>query len=111
MSDPMMGGQDPRQNLEANRSVMNPTDLNAMQQQGQISPDMSVRQFLENLGINVEGPAQQLVELQKKHMQNASPTGKMQSMAQGASPSIPQQGRRPEAETPGLEGLRQRLGA
>lgn len=105
-----MGSMDPTSNLEANRSVANPTDLAAMQQNGQIGGDMSVRQFLENLGIDVEGSAQQLVELQKKHMQNASPTGKMMNMAQGASPSIPQQGRRPMAETSGLEGLRQRLG-
>lgn len=82
MSDSMQGGQpDARQAMEQNRSLLNPTDAAAMAQQGKIRGDMSVRELFANLGIDVDGPATQLIKFSQKQMENAKMGKKMQSMA------------------------------
>jgi len=106
---------DPMQTLQNNRSVFNPVDASVMAQEGEISPDMTVREYFAKLGVDVEGPVSQLIDMAKDQMQKADPLNKMKSIAGGPTPGPkmgqpgigqpPQmpQGRAPEA--PGLGGL------
>ena len=98
MSDPMnaappMGsppmGQDP---VQANKSLFNPADASLMKQSGEISQDMTVRDFMQTMGIDVDGPVTQLFDAagpMSKQMQNKGGISKMQNIAQGAGPSAP----------------------
>ena len=98
MSDPMMNpmpgpkppmGQDP---VQANKSLFNPADASLMKQSGEVSQDMSVRDFMQTMGIDVDGPVSQLFDAagpMSKQMQNKGGVAKMQNIAQGAGPSAP----------------------
>jgi hypothetical protein len=93
MSDPLamlgkgspgmgMGGSNPTmQTIEENRSMFNPTDLASMKTNGEITPDMTIRQFFESQGLDVEGPVTQLVEWQMSQIQKADPLNKMKAIA------------------------------
>ena len=134
MSDPMagfkakfgkgMGGAGPSggpanptaQVMKEKQSFLNPSDMGAMSADGAITADMSIRQFLESQGMDVEGPVTQLVEWQMSQMENADPLNKMKAIAgQGGANMQPSgqppraggglpQGRKPPMGT-GLAGL------
>lgn len=98
--------------LRQNRSVFNPADLTAMKQEGEITPDMSIRDYFARLGVDVEGPVSQLVEMGKQQMQKANPLNKMQAVAggpkPGAKPGMGQPAPMPQGgppEAPGMQGL------
>ena len=104
---------DPMETLQANKSIFNPVDATMMGQQGEISPNMSVREYFAKMGVDVDGPLSQLIDAAKDQMAKADPINKMKSIAGGPAPGPkpgmgqpPQmpQGRRP-APAPGMEGL------
>jgi hypothetical protein len=112
MSDPMQGrppqgppqgpgGENP---IEENRSLFNPTDLAAMGQNGQLSPDMTVGDFITGvLKVPLDAPLPQLMAALKKQSDTASPMGKVQAMAgpqQGPPP-----GGQPASPPPGGGGI------
>ncbi len=99
--------------LKKNMSFFNPADLGLMKEEGFMQPGMKVKDVLMKIGIDPEGPAEQLVEFAKSQFGNADAIGKMNSIAQEPMPESPDgQGSAPvppqppeEASTPGLEGL------
>lgn len=97
----MGASQDP---LKKNMSLMNPMDLAAMKQSGDFGniKNMSVKEVLMKIGIDPEGPAEQLVEFSRKQVENADMVGKMQNIAADSQGEQP--GGQPPA-APGLEGL------
>lgn len=70
------------------RSLLNPTDRSMMQQDGTFNPNMSVNDFLKQMGVDPNGPVTQLTSLWQQQSQNANPINKMQSIA-GAPPAPP----------------------
>lgn len=73
-------GQNP---VEANRSVMNPTDLATMASRGDIRQGMTVRNFIEDvLKVPIDAPVQALAQATQKQAQNADPMKKMGNIAQ-----------------------------
>jgi hypothetical protein len=83
MSDQMFGvpGKDPIKN---NMSMLNSVDAAAMKGPMQQNIDnMSLGQFIESLGMDLEGPATQLVEFGKKQAENGSMPGKMKNIGGG----------------------------
>jgi len=128
MSDPRMPPQGMPQGappqgpspVMKNLSVLNAKDANLIGSSG-MSPDMSVRDFLAQQGIDVDGPVTQLVEMAKKQSQNANPMNKMRNIANdaglkpgGQPPTMP--GVKPMVAPPGqpapagMEGLLNKLG-
>jgi hypothetical protein len=105
MSDPMM---DPGARFEGAKSMLNPTDVSTMKQSGELSQNMTVRDYLGKFGIDVDGPVTQLVEAFKKQSQTASMPGKMGAIAGGPGMGQPQkpfpQGR-PPMVSGGLDAL------
>ena len=85
MSDPMAA-------LKSNRSMFNPTDASMMAQEGEITPDMPIREYFAKLGVDVEGPISQLIEMTKNETQRANPLNKMKAIAGGPRPGMPPQG-------------------
>jgi len=79
-------GQDP---IKSNMSMFNPTDLAAAKASGEYNSQMTVRQVFEKLGVDVDGPATQLMELAKKQTQNANPLTKMRNIAASGQNSGP----------------------
>jgi hypothetical protein len=88
---------------------------------GQVSPDMTIRDFFQKQGIDVDGPVTQLVDFAKKQVANANPLTKMRNIAAdtslkpgGGPPTMP--GVKPMQAPPsqpgpqGMEGLLNRLG-
>lgn len=118
--NPMSGGRQPSPIMK-NLSVLNPKDANLIGSSGQFSPDMTVRDFLAQQGIDVDGPATQLVEMAKKQSANANPMNKMRNIAAdtglkpGGQPST-MPGVKPMVAPPGqpapsgMEGLLNKLG-
>jgi hypothetical protein len=89
--------------MRKNVSIMNPADLALMKQEGQFTPDMKLGDMLAKMGLDVNGPATQLVEFIQKNVQNADPLGKMQNIAadsMGGEEQMP--------EDTGLESLMRR---
>jgi hypothetical protein len=89
-----MGPQGPGQNpMRAAESFLNPADLAMKSQRGEMRPDMSVREFLSGMGVDVDGPVSQLADKLRGQVKNATTPGKMETMAsmapQGA-PAAPQ---------------------
>lgn len=115
MSDMMQGP------VGKNMSIANPTDAAAMISTGQVNGNMTVRDYLGKLGIDVDGPISQLQQFAQKTMENASPMGKMRNISAdaalqpGGQPSA-RPGVKPMVQPPGkpspsgLEGLMNRLG-
>jgi hypothetical protein len=98
--------------LKGNRSVFNPTDMSMMAQEGEITPDMPIREYFAKLGVDVDGPISQLVEMAKGQMQKADPLNKMKAIAGGPQQGMPPQGQPPQApqgrvpqQAPGMGGL------
>jgi hypothetical protein len=84
MSDPMAA-------IQSQQSIMNPTDASMMGQNGEITPEMTVREYLAKEGIDVEGPVTQLIDMAKGQMQMADPMNKMKAFA-----GRPQPGQAPQ---------------
>ena len=70
--------------ITQNLSMLNPGDGAYMKQQGMVKEGMTVRELLTNMGIDVEGPVEQLTEFARKQTENAGGISKMQNIA--ASP-------------------------
>ena len=89
--------------VKKSMSLFNPMDAAAIKESGafQGMQDMTVRQafdaFCQKVGIDPEGPAQQLVEFAQSQVKNADMVGKMDSIAQASQGEAPEQ--------PGLENL------
>ena len=114
MSDPMMrppGGAAPMGNpmgggaptggapnaISRNSSALNPADVAMQAQSGQISKDMSMKQWLENTyKLSVEAPFQQWLPVLKQNVQNRDAMGKAKSIAgqapMGGAAPIPPMG-------------------
>lgn len=107
MSDQMMPPQGGGETaISRNRSMLNPVDAAAMKQQQQGMPQPKtamdvVMRMLQNMGVAPNDPAEKLVAAMKGQVKNATPMGKMQSMAQPQMPPRPEQPQGPQ----GLEGL------
>jgi hypothetical protein len=117
---PMSGGRQPGA-VEKNLSVFNPTDAALMGSSGKMSPNMTVRDFLAQQGVDVEGPVTQLVELAKRQVGNADPMTKMRNISADASlkpggqpqtmPGVKPMVAPPGQPAPaGMEGLLNKLG-
>lgn len=91
--------------VKQNMSIFNPVDAAAMREGGQFSPDMTVRDFFAQQGVDVDGPVTQLLQFVKDQAKKASPLGKMQAIAGGGQPPQPQAGQGPSAPPPELGGL------
>lgn len=91
------GANPTAQALEENKSFFNPTDLAGMAGKQEITPDMTIRQFFESQGMDVEGPITQLVEWQKSQMQKADPLNKMKAIAGKGGANMQPGGMPPEA--------------
>lgn len=65
---------------------MNPADVSMMKQDGDIDPNMTVIEFLEQMGIDPQGPASQFKDFAMKQMENANPLNKMKGLAGGGPP-------------------------
>ena len=74
-------GPSPPGPMAQNRSMLNPTDVAAMKQEGGLQAGMSVREFLGRFGVDVDGPVEQLTKLAQKQGQNANVLTKMQNIA------------------------------
>lgn len=108
MSDMPMNGKgymsaatDP---IRKNASIFNPMDLAMMKEEGAFTgmENMTARQafeqFCSKVGINPDGPVQQLVEFGRKQVENGDMLGKMQNISQEGNEEEP-------LPTPGLEDL------
>lgn len=96
MSDMQMPGQPaPRkstqQAVSENLSVLNPTDIAVMQQNGMLDPNGSIREFFATKGVDVDGPMSQFVEFAKREMANGNPLNKMKKIAGTAPQEAPPQ--------------------
>jgi len=105
MSGPPPGGPPPGgppggDVIKNNASMLNPADLAGMKQSGMGGSGGTVRDFLSKLGIDVEGPVQQLVDFGKKQLQGGPPMNKMKAIAGGA-PGGPPPGPPPGGPPPG----------
>lgn len=102
MADGYMGAsKDP---IRKNMSFANPMDLAMMKKEGAFTQGMTVNEALQKLGIDPNGPVEQLVEFGKKQVENGDMVGKMQNIAADSQGAIPEE----PASTPGLEGLLRR---
>jgi len=81
--------------IEKNRSILNPTDAATMGARGQMDPDMPIRQWLAQFGVDADGPVSQLQQFMKKQAQNANPLTKMQNIAQSGGGGAPAGAPRP----------------
>lgn len=101
-----MPGGDAMSKVKENMSIFNPTDATMMRESGQFSPDMTVRDFFAQNGVDVDGPITQLLKFVQDQAQKASPLNKMRAIAgQGAPPAGPQAGQGPSAPPPELGSL------
>ena len=102
---PPMGGAPGGDVIKENMSPFNPTDLGMMKQN--MSPDMSVRDFMSQMGIDVDGPVSQLEQLAGKQTSNATGLGKMRNIAKappmGGAPMGPSGP--PAGPPPGMDKL------
>lgn len=95
------GGQEAMQNVDANRSMLNPTDGAMALQEGKIRPDMTFGEFCQtNMGIAWDEPLQSAIPKLQKQMQNRSSMGKMENISQGAGRPP---GGMPPGQEPGME--------
>lgn len=85
--------------INANKSALNPTDAAMMKQDGEIDPNMSVRDYLGKFGIDADGPVSQLLEMYKAEKQKSGMQGKMSALGGG-----PGMGQPPQASPPPSPG-------
>lgn len=68
--------------LTQNMSFFNPADAAMIAQKKIFTADMTVAQALAKVGIDVNGPAQQIVDFAKKQLENGDVVKKMENMSQ-----------------------------
>jgi len=100
-------GGDP---IKENQSMLNPADAATMAQSGDMQANMTVRDFLQQLGIDVDGPVDQLKEFAQKQVSNAGGMSKMQNIAQSAGPAGPPAPGAGQPVQPDMKGLLGSLG-
>lgn len=108
--------------VEKNLSIFNPKDFILMVKTMANDPKATVRDLLQRLGIDADGPVAQITEWLNKSMENATPLGQIKNMGGGGSipstaPQEPQMpGRKPMVQPPpapsagGMSGLLSKLG-
>ncbi len=110
MSDLMQGAPPPMgppspMGPPAGSSVLNPGDMALAGAKGEINPNMTVGQWLAQMGIRPEDPISEALEKMKAQAQNATGIGKAQSAA-GPPAGGPPPGAGPQGPPPGgLESL------
>jgi len=105
----MVNPQAVESRVQQNQSVLNPTDLSMMVQDGKLRPDMTVTDFLQSIGIDPAGPVTQLIQAMHQQSQMASPVDKMRAIAGGQPGGMPQ-GQPAQSGPPQGGGLRGLLG-
>lgn len=104
MSDMGMGGAPPSGGGMPPKTPLNPSDLGGMVGDGSVGPDMSVKQWFEKMGVDVNEPMSSAMEKIKSAAGGATGLGKAAQMgAPGGMP--PAAGGMPPEEPQGLAGL------
>lgn len=101
----MVNPQAVENRVQQSQSILNPTDLSMMVQDGKIRPDMTVNQFLEQVGVDPNGPVTQLMQMMNKQSQDANPVNKMQAIAGQAPGGMPPGQPAAPPQGGGLRGL------
>jgi hypothetical protein len=81
MQQPMGGKPSTEEVMQRNRSLFNPADTTIMEQRGEISMDMPIREFFAQRGVDVDGPLSQLAQLAQEEMAKNDPQKRMQELA------------------------------
>ena len=114
-------GMPPQSPVDKNLSAMDPTGAALMSAKNPVNPGMTVADYLKQMGIDVNGPVQQLIDFAQKQQANANPMNRMRNIAadtalqKGGQPPV-QPGVKPMVQPPGqpspsgLQGLMQKLG-
>lgn len=122
MGGPPPGGPPGMGGIEKNLSIFNPKDFILMVKTMANDPKATVRDLLQRIGIDADGPVAQITEWLSKSMENATPLGQIKNMGGGGSipstaPREPQMpGRKPMVPPPqaptagGMSGLLSKLG-
>ena len=76
---------------EKNRSMLNPIDAASMASSGEVGDprNMSVADFLQSQGIDMNGPAIQLAQWAKKQVDNSNNVNKINNIANDARQGAP----------------------
>jgi hypothetical protein len=108
---------DPMQAMRGQESVLNPTDMAMKSSRGEIRPDMTIRDFYQTLGLDVDRNT--MADLSKVMIQQgrqANPMNKMQAMAgrggpagPGGMPGRPAPGGPPQGAPPGLDNIMEKM--
>jgi hypothetical protein len=122
MGGGMQGGMPPGAGpVQKNLSAMTPGGAALMAASNPITPGMTVADYLQKMGIDVNGPVQQLIDFAQKQQQNANPINRMRNIAadtalqKGGQPPA-QPGVKPMVAPPaqpsptGMQGLLNKLG-
>lgn len=106
MSDQMMPPK-PGIAPPPDQSMFNPAGAGLMAMRGDLAGSQTVRDVLGKMGIDVDGPATQLVDLFKSQMQKRTLTGRMgmEVAPPQTGPALPLQGQRPMGPPPQAPGL------
>lgn len=98
--------------IRQNRSVFNPGDVAAMGQTGDLAANMTIAQFFQKFGIDVnKDPITKLQQFAQDQMQKADPMNKMSAIAgQSGQPGGSPAPAGPGAPTPGLNDLMGSMG-
>ena len=121
---PQMPGAPMGSAVEKNLSIFNPKDFILMIKTMANDPQATVRDLLQRLGIDADGPVTQVTDFLMKSKENATPLGQIKNMAGGGQmpPGAPPQGepqmpgRKPMVQPPpaptagGMQGLISQLG-
>ena len=93
----MPGGGGPMQAMRQNESVLNPTDMAMKATRGEVRPDMTIREFYQTLGLDVDrNTMKDLGAALAQQGKNANPLNKVQAMARpGGPPGAPPGGAPP----------------
>lgn len=97
---PGQPGMSPEDAVNQNLSMLNPTDLAMMQQNGMFDPNMSIREFFAGKGVDVDGPIMQFIEFAQREKENSDPLGKMHNIAAASGGGQPGMGAPPPAAPP-----------
>lgn len=71
------------------RSVFNPTDISMSLQDGELTPDSTIGDLLNKLGVTVNDRIAELAPIMKQQMDSANPVNKMRKLAQKQPPGMP----------------------
>ena len=81
---PGMGGARlPQAPQLPNESMLNPMDLAKKASMGEIRPGMTIRELFERMGVDVDGPIEQLQGAIQSQAQNATMAGKIRGAPAG----------------------------